>query len=83
MPARENLTKCVSGWVSAVPRDMASCYDTTIRQAVEQCQTASGGVYTSDLIDTVGVDRQVICRWLKQNGYAKPGGGTTKYWVPV
>lgn len=58
-------------------------YHKLISAAVKQNQTPAGGVYTHELMQATGKNREVITMWLKSNGYIKNGGHMSRYWVKI
>ncbi len=55
--------------------------DEVIRKAVMENTDKCGGVYTDVLVNATGLDRQCITDYLKQNGFEKPSGKTSRRWV--
>lgn len=53
----------------------------TIEEAVNSLIDKSGGVYTDEIMTATDRSREIICRWLKDHGFSKPCGNTSKRWV--
>lgn len=54
-----------------------------IYPAVCNYANASGGLYTNEIVAATGLDKQIVCAWLKANGYEKYGGHVSRYWRKV
>lgn len=61
----------------------AAYYHKIIAKAVKKHATQAGGVYVNEITDATKLNKKVICRWLKENGFAKYGGKGSRYWQPV
>jgi len=55
-------------------------HNVTITEAVVAHQTQSGGIYSNDVVKATGLNRMVVTAWLRENGYRKTGGKTSKHW---
>ena len=59
----------------------ALLHEKIISDAVSKFIDKCGGVYTDDLIDETGLSRERIVKWLKDHGFQKPSGHTSRRWV--
>jgi hypothetical protein len=55
-------------------------HNVTIKEAVAANQMQSGGIYSNDIVQATGLNRSVITAWLREAGYRKTGGKTSKRW---
>jgi hypothetical protein len=49
--------------------------------AVKAHQDKAGAVYTDELIRFTNLTRERITSWLKDHGFIKPAGNTSRRWV--
>lgn len=60
---------------------MIENYTEKIRSSVDRHIDKMGAVYTDDLIQDTSFTRERITRWLRENGFIKTAGATSKRWV--